>query len=1076
MSHDAPPAGLRADDQAHAGVGISRPEETSCAASPSLPSRGCYATSPVTAATASHCIAGSVPYVSVQVTPSTLSTSAAAQVHDSPALVTSTTPRLRHGAADEEAQPIDTHAVPEGLPRSASSVATDYFSTGSPFSRLSPASCSPPLRPQPTRLAMNVVASAADAHDAAAAAAAVPVEQPGAVGELPLSIGARQPLALRGRSPLSGWGQRVAELSSTGGAESLQPGCTVATAKRDSGAAASPYSAADEENGEVAGAFRHGEVAAALESPRTSLTTPTTAAPARGGGGGGGGHPARGSATDEPRQSPRRGEQSETFDVTFGTFVNTMSTAASTVNAGFFADAAAAASPLEERLAVQQARQALRETLALSQSESMSSGELGVTYMPPPSAHSLSTDVWMPSSSSDGSPPTLRHVAVRPPVALQLPDARNGVALPLRVNRRRHLSQEAASSEESPRSPASPDSAVGGLKAQLHQPAPSLRNGAASRSGEITAAAHSRDGGGADPPDSTGVPDASLSVSAAAAAAEDDEWGEPTPSAPERHVAFTDPVTATVVEAPSPTWASDASFFAPDYAHMDYKEDAGPSPGIDHHADPVAAAAAAAADEPAGDGAAEDEEDVILRAIPRFRFRRSSAAASSSSPLQAESAAEQTIRAPAWDAWARGGSGAHIGKGDGDAAPVERAPRVFFTKERLASRAALLQSRRVGGEAAPTAAAVTGGGGAAPGAHVSSPLPLPRPPPPPPPAATAAGSAGEAHPLRIRLAPPPAAAALPSSTPNGTIAVALPSFAAPASPGATNAVAVENGGNDDDDGFGGWVQPQQRPSLAAVTASIPRSQPLTRERCVQLLSTIHRNGAAASRPAAAASATAAEAAVGLQLVVDVLRDVFGRSVAPPAPEVPEAPDTPAPLCSAAAARSLDPPGPGESLSTMEDVFEALSFTPLASHDPAASPRGRTGSASTAALAASGASFAFSTGLAGVSRRAAMTAGAPQSNGDDDEDARVRLTRHLLFPTVTHTRDADNVDAGQVASTPPVATFLEGRRLPGAAAAAQWTEGDVLLSVQQEQRRIAQEVNGAVETERLEDVLKMLSAP
>ena len=94
---------------------------------------------------------------------------------------------------------------------------------------------------------------------------------------------------------------------------------------------------------------------------------------------------------------------------------------------------------------------------------------------------------------------------------------------------------------------------------------------------------------------------------------------------------------------------------------------------------------------------------------------------------------------------------------------------------------------------------------------------------------------------------------------------------------------------------------------------------------------------------------------------------------------------------------------------------------------------------------------------------------------NEENASLRLTRHLLFPGEHEQADGNSNDAPRVpAAACSVSAFMGTRRLPDAPNAAQWTERDVLLAVQQEQQRMAQEDEGAVETERLEDVLRLSS--
>ncbi|CBZ37988.1 hypothetical protein, unknown function [Leishmania donovani] len=614
-----------------------------------------------------------------------------------------------------------------------------------------------------------------------------------------------------------------------------------------------------------------------------------------------------------------------------------------------------------------------------------------------------------------------------------------------------------------------------------------------------------------------------------AVAEDDDMWGEPISSAPApaapspveatvrapaRHVTFASPATTHFVESlPSP-WVDSDYFFSPDYAHMEYKdgEEGGPSDQQQQQQQ--------VADVPIVD----EEEAEVLRSVLRFRFRHRNARAQASSPL---SGVAVHLRAPVWEAWSRGSdsmrsktSGVSTGEdartescatharqqvevvvpmpshgsgeeGEAHHAAAERAQRVFFTKERLASRAALMQSRRAGVQAA----------GSTNDAN-----------------AVAIGDSGPA--LRIHLNPPSAAAA-------NTISLALPDFAAPvtSTSGATwhnskvaqtRSPPTSDGnkdaarGADDDDGFGGSVQQQKHAAPArpsAETAASPiASQPLTRESCAQLLASLERGSAPVTQ-------STASFAIDTERVLDVLRDIFGDTAAVSdslhgEPLSPAAPPVP---ISADGASPVDLLVSGESLSSVERVLEALSFTSLTSRASGATL------ASSCAMEASvsfgpysgGQSFSASAGIAtavlndgyvvpwrthaaaaGVAHLTGASAStdgkgpvqavdstaagasaemaAPQEgNFKDGADASVHLTRQRLFPLIAH--DANPRRGGTAALS--VASFLGTRRLPGAPTAVQWTERDVLVAVLQEQRRMALEYGGVPETERLEDVLR-----
>ncbi|KAG5490957.1 hypothetical protein JIQ42_00843 [Leishmania sp. Namibia] len=633
------------------------------------------------------------------------------------------------------------------------------------------------------------------------------------------------------------------------------------------------------------------------------------------------------------------------------------------------------------------------------------------------------------------------------------------------------------------------------------------------------------------------------------AVAEDDAmWGEPTSSAlipaPKppakaavhvlaRHVTFADPVTTDFVEPPQSPWA-DREYFLPNYAYVEYKgsEKGGPSEQEQ------------LADVPLVDG----EEDEVMRSVPRFRFRHRSAHAQSSSSLPG---VEVQPRGLAWEAWSHGSdsvrsrtSSANSGEdaptasrathtqqqakaaalppsqgggeeGKAECAVAERPKRVFFTKERLASRAAQMQSRRAGVQAAGSTNAVTAAAASRwlpePGAF-SAPL---LPPPPPPTASI--GDGGPTYPTR-----------LPSSSTDAakTISLALPDFASPFRSASTS---TQQGSNmvqaspspssdrdihttksaDNVDDFGGWIQQQHATSpgpLPGAAGSTTASQPLTRERCAQLLASL--DGGSVPVPQ-----SVAPPAVDTERVVDVLRDVFGDIAAASDSLHGESllPDAPPELI---LVNDASPPNlltPSKSLSTMGRVLEALSFTSLTSrasdvslacHDPTLpyvsfdpSSGGQCFGASAAVAAAvlsdgyvvPWPTHAAAAGAAPLKVASASTDGKglvrsvdssvacasaevaiPQeADVEDGEDASVHLTRQRLFPSNAHSA----CPHGTVTATLSVASFLGSRRLPDAPAAAQWTESDVVLAVLQEQRRMARENDAVAEAERLENVLR-----
>ncbi|KAG5466665.1 hypothetical protein LSCM1_00834 [Leishmania martiniquensis] len=635
------------------------------------------------------------------------------------------------------------------------------------------------------------------------------------------------------------------------------------------------------------------------------------------------------------------------------------------------------------------------------------------------------------------------------------------------------------------------------------------------------------------------------------AAEEDALWGEPTSSTPTpapesaaketvhiqvRHVAFADPIITHFVEPPPSPWTGREYFFSPDYAHMEYKASEGGSPSE--------------LQQPVDVLPADVEEDEVLRSVPRFHFRLKSARAQAPSSLPAVAA---ELRGPAWEAWSRGSDGVRSrtspvnsgedaptesraphaeqqakaaerapsqeGKEEGEVgfAVAERSQRVFFTKERLASRAALMRARRSGASPAGTTNV-----GTAAAASPSLPdsgaslAPLLRPPP-----AATASSGGDGGSPAPPIHPPP------SSTPAAnTISLALPDFAAPLRPApaltqhSSNAAQAlpspspdrdkhaATNANDDDD-FGGWVQQQHATSARAPsgkTASPAASQPFTRERCTQLVASL--SGGAVPVPLSAASL-----AVDTERVVHMLRDVFGNEDAGlgPPPGEPHSPDAPPKGISVNGPPPSDLLIPSDSLSTMGRVLEALSFTSLTSRASEASltsdypglaqvsfdPRlGRhsftTGTSLAAAVPSDGyvvpwithsmaAGIASSKvaptsadrgGLVQVMGSSAACASAEavsprEADVTDGEDASVHLTRQRLFPS-SALSDCPRCTVTEALS---VASFLGSQRLPDAPTAAQWTERDVALAVLQEQCRMALEKDAVAEAERLEDVLR-----
>ncbi|CAJ1012003.1 hypothetical protein Q4I28_007316 [Leishmania naiffi] len=603
----------------------------------------------------------------------------------------------------------------------------------------------------------------------------------------------------------------------------------------------------------------------------------------------------------------------------------------------------------------------------------------------------------------------------------------------------------------------------------------------------------------------------------------DNMWGDLTSSAPApaahppakptvdaltRHVTFASPATTLFVEPPPSSWA-DRAYFSPDYTRMEYKdsEDGNPSE-----------------QQQLADVPLVNEEDEVLRSVPRFRFRHGSVRAQALSPLPGVTV---QLRAPAWEAWSCGSSGMRrkMSAVDSDevartescathtqqqaeptdlvppqgseetaetgSATAEKAQRVFFTKELLATRAALMQSRRAGVQAAGSTndATVATASRLLPGPEASS-VSLLRPPP----AATGSSGGDGSSALHIHLAPPSAAA--------NTISLALPGFAAPvtstptatrhdktvtqasSSPSPDQKDAFRDA--DGNDGFGEWVQPPRRASsecpLPETVASPNPPQVLTRERCTQLLASLGRGSALVMQSAASCE-------VDTVRVEDVLRNVFGdRAAVSDSLHGKPPPDAPPEPISADGASPDDPLAPAESLSTMKRVLEALSFTSLTSRAPEVSPKSNDTVVPPILFDPhmGGQSFAASAGiayLAGASASTdrkgpvqAMGRTAPSASAEmaalqevdvkDGEDASVLLTRERLFPLSAHGASSLRRDTAMLS----VASFLGSRRLPDALTSAQWTERDVLLAVLLEECRMAQE-NSAAETECLQDVLK-----
>jgi hypothetical protein len=626
-------------------------------------------------------------------------------------------------------------------------------------------------------------------------------------------------------------------------------------------------------------------------------------------------------------------------------------------------------------------------------------------------------------------------------------------------------------------------------------------------------------------------------------AEEDDDFTEPT-KAPiaervEKHVRFADPSATQFTDPPSSPWADGDYFFDPDYTHMEFKN--------------VAEDNNRGVNEEAGgrnDGAIDDDNEAeILREVPHFRFKHRCGDVHGS-PVPLTFIAPS---APSWAAWSRGADSSKTNMkrtASEDEGPLkttreadlhdesegagERAPRVFFTKERLASRAALMEARR---------AALQRTDGAAKTAKEESPSAEAK-------QSTPAANSGSG--LRISLAPPLSAAPAAAMDAPATISITLPNFAAPVTstpssgeterllsrpppppaegghPRApTNRQAEVQGDNrndarndsESDDGFGGWVQQGTAPQQTKNDTDVD-SFSLTREWCAQVAAEVKQHGRHQSCDVAAISVDATR-------VVEVLRTVFGDdphlllNVAfSPHPSSNNTSVDASAACVASDHRDGDEASKALGVATstvlsvsgevrgVEGVLEALSFTSLAQRSGAAASA--TGSFATTPVAASATDQTNGTrtytstpsmmadGGFVVPWRARTSAatcnnGATQAavnearaaggtatkdadstvDGGEEESSRLRLTRHLLFPGQQEMEGGSGTPFA-AARACPVSTFMGTRRLPDAPAVAQWTERDVVLAVQQEQRRMAQEHGGAVETERLEDILRLSS--
>lgn len=585
----------------------------------------------------------------------------------------------------------------------------------------------------------------------------------------------------------------------------------------------------------------------------------------------------------------------------------------------------------------------------------------------------------------------------------------------------------------------------------------------------------------------------------------------PVAASAEKHVQFADPSATQFTDPPSSPWADNDFFYDPDYTYMEFKSVSDRGDSDNHNGGD-------------DDGVADEEEAEILRRVPHFRFKHRCANVHGS---------PSSLTAPSWAAaWshdanpgrsttqageAHEDATSHNDDDDDDSGEGEHAPRVFFTKERLASRAALMEARRAALQRNARASITHGNAGARVAAKTDD-------------AAASAGAAVTGEPafansdtgLRIHLAPPP-----PVTPTAASISVSLPDFAAPVTT-ASPVSAANNAG--DDDGFGGWVV-QQSPAPQPAAMADPTSFTLTRKWCTQVAAELKKRGEALSWDASAI------APVNSARVVEVLRTVFGKSSLS-SPHSKSA-DTSASVnlgshdadeASEALNATTSTAVSGE-IRGVDGVLEALSFTSLTHRNGAASVTGwptatlvpasasalnttrnmsmyasapavmedggyvvpwrtRTSATNTVPTSITSLHPQAETSMNGAAAAATTAASETEAEATDqdadhcrsalaaevnEENASLRLTRHLLFPGEHEQADGNSNDAPRVpAAACSVSAFMGTRRLPDAPNAAQWTERDVLLAVQQEQQRMAQEDEGAVETERLEDVLRLSS--
>ncbi|KPI86328.1 hypothetical protein ABL78_4594 [Leptomonas seymouri] len=648
---------------------------------------------------------------------------------------------------------------------------------------------------------------------------------------------------------------------------------------------------------------------------------------------------------------------------------------------------------------------------------------------------------------------------------------------------------------------------------------------------------------------------------------EDSMWGEPTTSAqPQQHPEqqkrppveeeFTEPAAAPVassngkhvrfampsetqfIDPPSSPWAGNDFFYDPDYTHMEFKN----------------LPRATTAQEKATENDDENEKVVaedaeVLRAVPQFRFTHRctdaygaptlNSAAGTRMPPEAiwlRGARTEKLKAMKNAAAATAGgappersaqqNGEHeaavSATSHSDGTEGERAPRIFFTKERLASRTALMEARRAalqGRSNINASSSITvkpGEPTARPGSGLLSS-----------PCSSAAGDTAAGQSTRagssVGLCTPPPAAA--------TISVALPDFVAPMTSGSSSRIVgllsrgpppVESGptpiapasvnsaagiGNDNDDGFGGWVQQSPAPQPAKEAGAAPFK--LTKEWCAEAAADVKKR--CSKCPPCDASAAIA---ISPARVVDVLRTVFGRDdpLTPSSPHS-KAADTSTHIASKrqrvsdapevlGSATSAALPESGE-IRGVEGVLKALSFASLTQrNDPAAATGPLTATPGTTTTSTCSAPVIEDSGYvvpwrthmnvttaANATQRAMNGAAAAEAagqgndsnsntaaaEGGDQEDASLRLAHHLLFASHQEMgARCDNETTPTAAVSCQISSFMGTRRLPDARTAAQWTERDVLLAVQQEHRRIAQENEGVTGTERLEDVLRLSS--